>query len=136
MNSEIYYFTGTGNSLAVARDIALKTDGKLIPIPSVIDKDIIKTETDAIGIVFPTYYEPFGGVPLIVRRFANKLYNINSKYIFAICTYGSGSFTALKCLEKIINIQGDKLAAGFTVNMPNNMAGYSINNPERQKKML
>ncbi len=68
MNSEIYYFTGTGNSLAVARDIALKTDGKLIPIPSVIDKDIIKTETDAIGIVFPTYYEPYGGVPLIVRR--------------------------------------------------------------------
>jgi flavodoxin len=61
MNIEIYYFTGTGNSLAVARDIALKTDGKLIPIPSVMDKEIIKTDADVIGIVFPTYYEPYGG---------------------------------------------------------------------------
>jgi ferredoxin len=39
-------------------------------------------------------------------------------------------------LKKLINTQGGKLAAGFTVNMPNNMAGHSINNPERQKKML
>jgi flavodoxin len=32
MSSEIYYFTGTGNSLAIARDIAGKTNGKLISI--------------------------------------------------------------------------------------------------------
>jgi hypothetical protein len=26
-----------------------------------------------IGIVFPVYYEPYGSVPLIVRRFIKKL---------------------------------------------------------------
>lgn len=38
MGFEIYYFTGTGNSLAVAKDIAKKTDGKLIAIKDVVVK--------------------------------------------------------------------------------------------------
>jgi flavodoxin len=35
MSTEIYYFSDTGNSLVVARDIAVKMNGKMIPIPSV-----------------------------------------------------------------------------------------------------
>jgi len=30
MAAEIYYFTGTGNSLVVVRDMAKRLDGKLI----------------------------------------------------------------------------------------------------------
>jgi hypothetical protein len=37
MSTEIYYFSGTGNSLVVARDIARKTGGRLIPIATVTD---------------------------------------------------------------------------------------------------
>jgi Pyruvate/2-oxoacid:ferredoxin oxidoreductase delta subunit/flavodoxin len=136
MKTEIYYFSGTGNSLVLARDMAEKTRGKLIPISSVMDKESIKTDADVIGIVFPTYYEPYGGVPLIVRRFARKLEEIQSKYIFAICTYGSASVAALKYLDKIIQSRGGKLAARFTVNMPNNMAGPKINNMEKQQRMF
>lgn len=136
MTAEIYYFSGTGNSLVVARDIAEIINGKLIPIHTVIDNESIKINADVIGIVFPTYYEPYGGVPLIVRRFVLKLEGIDSKYIFAICTYGSGAFQALKCIKKIIEFRGGKLAAGFTVNMPNNMAGPNINNTPKQQKMF
>lgn len=132
----IYYFSGTGNSLVVARDIARKTEGKLISIASVMGKKSIKTDADVIGIVFPTYYEPYGGVPLIVRRFIRKVENISSKYIFAICTYGSASVKALKCLEELIKSRDGRLSAGFTVNMPNNMAGPSLNSPEKQQKMF
>lgn len=64
MRTEIYYFTGTGNSLAVARDIAGKTNGKLISISSVIDKESIKTDADSIGIVFPAYMAHLYGIPL------------------------------------------------------------------------
>jgi len=53
---EIYYFSGTGNSLVVARDIAEKMNGNLISIPSVMDKESITTDADVIGIVFPVYY--------------------------------------------------------------------------------
>ena len=133
---EIYYFSGTGNSLALARDIARKTDGELISIPSVMDKDKINIEADVLGIVFPTYYETYDGVPLIVRRFVKKLENMENKYIFGICTYGGASVTALKCLNKLINSRDGKLSAGFTVNMPSNMAGPNLNNTEKQHKMF
>lgn len=136
MDPVIYYFSGTGNSLAVARDIAEKTNGKLVPIASIMDKNRIKTDAGVIGLVFPVYYEPYGGVPLIVRRFVRKLENINSKYIFAICTYGSGSFKSLKFLGELIESKGGKLAAGFMVNMPNNMAGSRVNSKQKQQKMF
>jgi flavodoxin len=38
MGTVIYYFSGTGNSLSVARDIAEKTKGTLISIPFKISK--------------------------------------------------------------------------------------------------
>ena len=136
MITEIYYFSGTGNSLAVARDISQKLRGKLISIASVMDEGSIKTNADVIGIVFPTYYEPYGCVPLIVRRFVKKLEYIDSKYIFAICTYGGASVKALDYLDKLLNLRGGKLSAGFTVNMPSNMYGPKINNPQRQQKMF
>ncbi len=135
MSTEIYYFSGTGNSLAVAKDITEKLRGELIPIVSVVGEESIKTDADVIGLVFPTYYEPYGGVPLIVRRFIHKLENMKSKYIFAICTYGSGSFNTLKFIGKLVESHGGKLSAGFTVNMPNNMAGSKINNTSKQQKM-
>jgi ferredoxin len=77
-----------------------------------------------------------GGVPLIVRRFVKKLENIESKYLFAICTYGGTSITSMKCLEKLINSQGGKIKAGFTVNMPSNMAGPNLNNTKKQEKLF
>ena len=47
----IFYFTATGNSLAVAKRIG----GNLISIPQVIDSQNLKYKDDAIGIVFPIY---------------------------------------------------------------------------------
>ncbi len=135
MSAEIYYFSGTGNSLVVARDIAKKLNGEMISISSVIDKKSITPLTDVVGIVFPVYYEPHGGVPLIVRRFVKKLENIAGKYIFAICTYGAVSVNALNFLEKLIQSRGAKINAGFTVNMPNNLT-ETKNNPKKQEKMF
>ena len=100
--TEIYYFSGTGNSLAVARDIAEKNNGKLIPIASVMDKDRISPDSDVIGIIFPVYFALFGGIPLIVERFIRKLENINSKYIFAVCTYANGTGSAIDNLNKLL----------------------------------
>lgn len=55
MNIEIYYFSGTGNSLAVARDLAAKLNARLIPITTVMDRESIETDAERIGIVFPLY---------------------------------------------------------------------------------
>ena len=46
---KIFYFTATGNSLAVAK----KLGGELISIPQVKGKHTFRD--DVIGVVFPTY---------------------------------------------------------------------------------
>ena len=119
LNTEIYYFSGTGNSLVVARDIAEKINGQFISIPSVIHQESIKTEADSIGIVFPAYMAQLYGVPLIVERFTKKLEDIGSKYIFAVCTCGGlenfNGLPALKKLGKIIKSKSGKLSAEFSV---------------------
>ena len=85
MKAAVYYFTGTGNSLAVARDIAKSLEGELISIPSVIQQELVRTDAEVIGVVFPVY---IWGMPLIVERFIKKLANLQDKYVFAITTYG------------------------------------------------
>ena len=128
MNIEIYYFTGTGNSLAVARDIAEKTNGTLISIPSVMDKQSIKTDADVIGIVFPSYLAHLFGVPLIVERFIKKMEDIDSKYFFAVCTCGGyeivNALPTLINLAKIIKSTGGKLSAEYSIRLPMNNLDY------------
>ena len=129
MSFEIYYFTGTGNSLAVARDIAEKTNGKLISIPVVMNKQSIKTDANSIGIVFPAYMAHLYGIPLIVERFIEKLEDIGSKYIFAVCTCGGyesvNALPTLKNLAKLIKSLGGKLSAEYSIRLPMNNLDYS-----------
>jgi flavodoxin len=56
MNTEIYYVSGTGNSLHVARELRKRTpEAKLTPIVRLLHQDIIKTGADTIGFVFPNF---------------------------------------------------------------------------------
>lgn len=128
MSVEIYYFSGTGNSFIVARDIAVKTNANLIPIASQIEKKVITPNANTIGIVFPVYY---GDIPLIIKRFAEKLDNISCKYIFAVCTYGGGTGDSLKTLSRIIHSRGGELSAQYGVHMPQNAFYKSLENHEK-----
>ena len=120
MSLEIYYFSGTGNSLIVAGDIAEKMNGNLISIPSVMEKERITTDADVIGIVFPVYYLGTVNIPLIVQRFVGKLDEISTKYIFAVCTFGGGAGSTLTILDEQLKKRGGQLASGFGVQMPQN----------------
>ena len=131
MSTAIYYFSGTGNSLVVARDIAEKTNGTLISIPSLLKEEAIKTEADVIGLVFPVFYATNDcGIPLIVARFVSKLENLGSKYIFAVCTCGYMPGTTIENLRKAIASRGGKLAAGFILRMSSKKLGE-----RKQQKM-
>ena len=115
MSTEIYYFTGTGNSLVLARSIVEKTNGKLISIPSVMDKQSIYIDADTVGIVFPCYLSQLYGIPLIVERFIRKLVNINSiEYLFAVCSFGGYSLVnglpVLKNLSRLVKALDGKLS--------------------------
>lgn len=133
MSTEIYYFSGTGNSLVVARDIAEKINGKVIPIVSMLDQEIINTNADVIGFVFPIHdYKP----PPIIEQFIKKIANLNSKYIFAICTYGFIPLGAMKIIEQNIKACGGELSSGYVVKMPHNGLGKINSSNEEQNKMF
>ena len=143
MKSIIYYFSGTGNSLSVARGLAEKIDADLTAIAATINNEIIHPETETIGIVFPVYH---GGLPLIVTRFVEKLASLENKYIYAVCTYGDSPGLAMEYLSGLVRSRGGQLAGGFGIHMPYNYITPTFNlkdflgsftlreiNPEKQQ---
>ncbi len=120
MKTIIYYFTGTGNSLAAAQKIAAALGScELVPIASLKDTtgDIVPP-AERVGIVCPVYDS---GVPVIVAEFAGRLDLYQAQYSFAIVTLGGTGVSALHQLNHILEKrQGKKLDAAFIVKMPGN----------------
>ena len=118
MSTEIYYFSGTGNSLHVARELQKRIpETKLIPIISLLNNENIKTDADTVGFVFPIH---LAMIPRPVMEFLPKL-NLNSAgYIFAAVTRIGTRHGVFKGIEKILKKKGKGLGAFFNLNMASN----------------
>ena len=118
MPTTIYYFTGTGNSLAVARQLAAELgETALVPIPKALDPgEPVRAPAGAVGFVFPVYVL---GLPKIVARFAERVDLTGAEYIFCACTLAECGMTgAFADLEKILRRKQKSLDAAFGVFMP------------------
>jgi ferredoxin len=82
-----------------------------------MDQTSIRPQTEVIGIVFPVYYAEYRGVPLIVWRFAEKIEDLGSKYVFAVVAHSGGPASTIEHFAKYLEKRGGKLAGGFTVYM-------------------
>ena len=133
MKTIIYYFTGTGNSLAAAKTICARLgDCELVSIPSLGESpaDIVPT-ADRVGIVCPVY--DFG-LPSIVAAFAERLVLSGTGYCFAVLTMGGMGGSALHQIDSIVQRHsGRQLDAAFTVRMPGNFVPL-YNPPMGNKK--
>ncbi|HPR31227.1 MAG TPA: EFR1 family ferrodoxin [Prolixibacteraceae bacterium] len=139
-NSEIYYFSGTGNSLYVAREIARLTHSELIAIPGVIDHEKIQSESENLCLVFPVYLAQLNGIPLMVKRFVEKIDAIQTKKLFAVCTCGGleyfNALPTLKNLERHVRTIGGHLCAGYSVRLPMNNLNYPPYVPHKHPEMF
>jgi len=118
MENIIFYFTGTGNSLSIAREIADKIDDtKLIAIPDAMNEEDINLSYERIGFVFPVYY---ANVPSIVKRFIEKLNFNKTQYIYGVITFGGSYGSTLSKLRQCVEERGGVLNAGFSVRLPGN----------------
>lgn len=99
MKTTIFYFSGTGNCLKVAKDLASAIgDTEVVSIPNAIrNPDLRWNEAENIGFVFPIYFE---GPPLLVNQFAKQLSVTGKKYIFAIATCGETYGDAMTVFHK------------------------------------
>ena len=135
MNTTIYYFSGTGNSLKVAKDLSEQLeDSKIVQI-SKNNMSILKdTQSDRIGIVFPVY---FYGIPVMVKNFIENLQINKNAYVFAIATCGAMVGTSLDQIKKILNKKDINLSASFGIIMPgNDQLLYSPVAQEKQDKLF
>lgn len=119
MSSTIYYFSATGNSLAVAKKLQQQLDEcELVPIASLINQPKVIPKGNTVGFVFPLYYL---GIPIIVKDFLAKLSLDGVNYTFTVVTRGNKSAGgAIPLLNKILKGKKHRLDAGFYITMPDN----------------
>lgn len=135
MDSVIYYFTGTGNSLKVAKDIASRLENTtLVKIckDSVYSTEALKFKK--VGIVFPVYYY---GLPVMVKKFVENLLLDSNSYVYAVTTCGGSIGASMKQLQNILHSKGVLLSTAFTIVMPDNyQVMYSPPSEERQQRLF
>lgn len=118
----IFYFTGTGNSLYVAQQIAEQQNDRLISIAET-GKNHTYTFTlddnESVGFSFPVY---FWGMPTIVEEFLDKVTFTNYKnhYIYAVFNCGGSIGNTDKAFKKRLSKNGYILSTSFSVFMPDN----------------
>ena len=117
MKTIIYYFTSTGNSLAVARILASQLENaELVNIAKVVNEEV-RPECYFLGISTPVYC---WGLPNIVVKFLRKLAPRNAPYIFGLATCGGMPGATLRQMKEILAEQSLKLSSGFS------FTGYNI----------
>jgi len=131
MKTKIYWFSGTGNSLAVARALAEKLpDTELISIADAVNNP--PEAADRIGIVCPVYAF---GPPAIVERFIRKLKAEPGVAVFAVFTCASTAGASVYFLRTMLHKRGLDLSASWTVKMPENYPPFGgTPGPESQRK--
>lgn len=98
----ILYFTGTGNCLYIARQLAGK-HAELLSIPQLMKQGRYEFEADEIGIVYPIYgHMP----PYMVRQFIRKA-KLQAEYKFAVLTYGARKCDAVEIWDDISRKAGN-----------------------------
>jgi len=121
--NKIYCFSGTGNSLYVAKIVAESLDNCEI---TAIKKDIpidLSGQYERIGFVFPVY---FWGLPVMVADFMQKvnLAGQSEAYFFAIATHGGFPGNGIPQVGSILADKGLKLNYGMAINMIGNAITY------------
>ena len=95
----IFYFTGTGNCLQVAREL-VKAEGETsdpISIPQELQKEgELAYSDEAIGIVYPIYGHL---MPVMVREFLERA-TFDTPYFYFICTYGCRHANAVELCQQ------------------------------------
>lgn len=102
----IICFSGTGNSLHAAKELARLTGDMAVSIAD-IHGACHRLQDTAVGIVFPVY---FGDLPDPVRNFIEGVHFTKSAYFYAVATCGSTYGRSLQTVARLLEKQGCQLS--------------------------
>ncbi len=128
----ILYFTGTGNCLYVARQLADDNTG-LLSIPQLMKQKKFDFEAEEIGLVYPIYgHMP----PYMVRQFLKKA-KLNADYTFAVLTFGMRKCNAVEILDGITRKAGYRFDYISTLMMVDNwLPNFDMNEQMKMDKHI
>ncbi|TFG02304.1 MAG: 4Fe-4S ferredoxin [Promethearchaeota archaeon] len=136
MKTTIYYFTGTGNSLSIAKGIAAELeDCELIFMANLRKQDEITATSEKVGFIFPMF---FFGLPQIVHEFMEKINLDKVQYIFAgVNRHGTMDGVAFLQINNILSVKRKELNAGWFIQLPNSyIYGHEPDPEEEINQML
>lgn len=125
MKNRIYFFTGTGNSLKIAKNIAKELpDSELIGIHKDTSLEV-PVGYHRIGFVFPNYA---GGPPSMVADFIGNMNfpKQGDTYVFVVATYGGNAGGLHAQIGNQLKKRGIKLNYGAKVQMYPNSISASL----------
>ncbi|MBE6887946.1 MAG: 4Fe-4S ferredoxin [Ruminococcaceae bacterium] len=108
----VFYFTATGNSLYVAKNL----DKEYISIPQALKNSELSFKAEKIGIVCPVYGHE---MPKMVKQFISKA-KFETEYLYVVLTYGGMHGGAAEIADEYIKSTGKKTAYVNTVIMVDN----------------
>jgi ferredoxin len=116
MKIRLYVYTGTGNSLWIARQLALELKEATLEFMPNLSRDL-KVEADGVGIIFPVH---IWGLPNHVVQFINHLQAKPETYFFALAVNAGQPAATLLQLQKLMSTRKWSLAAGYSIVLPSN----------------
>lgn len=128
MEIKIYYFSGTGNSLSIARQLGRKWENaQVVSILETVDCDFVPAG-DVMGIVCPIYMY---NIPHIVVDFIKKI--TDSHYVFMVFAGGGELGGGIRATQKLFKSRGITLSSLFNIPMPSNYTPYGYTPEDKQK---
>ena len=125
----VFYLTGTGNSLYIARQIS----DNIVSIPQAMKKGELNYEAEEIGIVYPIYgHMP----PNMVREFIQKA-QFKCDYLFAVLTYGMRKCNAVEIWDQVSKDAGHPFDYISTIIMVDNwLPNFDMNEQKQIDKHI
>ena len=116
MDVELYYFSGTGNSLHIAKELQKRIAGAvLIPIVGLLPLKNIPIGASTIGLVFPIQAL---GIPIVIRRLLRKARIAKNAYVFSVATREGTVFHGFKQIDRLLQRNRQRLSSQFLFTMP------------------
>jgi len=146
MKVNLYYFSGTGNSLFIAKTIqegileercavtGIRNDMDIVvailPIQKFANCKAINDQSDIVGIIYPTY---FLDAPDVVKQFARKLTIRKGCYLFLYSSYGETLGNALHNMNRLF--EPGQVRANYEVVLPDNSIIFESKKEEIPKML-
>ncbi len=131
MKTRLYVYTGTGNSLWVARQLAAELKKAAIEVMPCPQK-AFKVPAEAVGIIFPVH---IWGLPGRVIQFVNHLKVKPGAYFFAVAVNAGQPAATLLQLQRLMATRKLLLSLGYSIVLPSNYIPWGGPGPmDKQQK--